>query len=56
VVKVNPILLGEEPIESTATEEPIESTPIGKQADEDELARLRARVAELEASKFPDGA
>jgi hypothetical protein len=48
IVKVNPMLLSEEP--------PIESTAIDEQAEEDELAKLRAGLAELEASQTPDRA
>jgi hypothetical protein len=46
-VKVNPMLLGEDP--------PIEAAAIDEQADADELAELRAQLAELEARQAPDG-
>jgi hypothetical protein len=54
VVKVNPVLLGEEPeIESTAEEEPDASEVVISESGD--IEELRARTAELEAKAAARG-
>jgi 5,10-methenyltetrahydromethanopterin hydrogenase len=59
--RLNPKLLGEDPpieeeppIEATVIDEETDKDVIEAHADEDKIAKLKARLAELKASQIPD--